>query len=138
VPVVGFSLGYPDESIAARDRLPLRGVIHSEVYRDYGEQRIESIYKERDIKGWERYTTIPELKEKVEASGVKNLAQIYTHLKYTQESHIKYSEDVLSYLKKQGFFNHDTPEKKARRKKPSSPQRDVVNHTLNRLKSLVA
>ncbi len=32
VPVVGFSLGYPDESPAPRDRLPLEGLVHYETY----------------------------------------------------------------------------------------------------------
>ena len=35
---------------------------------------------------------------------VENLAQVYTKLKYTKESHIKYSVDLLDYLKEQQFI----------------------------------
>ena len=52
----------------------------------------------------ERYLNHPELKEMIKSSGVKNLAQIYTKVKYTKESHIKYSMDVLECLKEQGFL----------------------------------
>jgi len=38
VPVVGFSLGYPDEDPALRDRLPLDGLVHYETYEDYTER----------------------------------------------------------------------------------------------------
>jgi nitroreductase len=34
-PVVGFSLGYPDEDPVPRDRLPLDGLVHNEVYQQY-------------------------------------------------------------------------------------------------------
>lgn len=106
VPVIGFSLGYPDEFLEKRDRLPMRGIIHSEHYRDYESNRIDSIYRERELKGWERYNKVPELREAVEKSGVKNLAQVYTQVKYTKESHIRYSKNLLKFLKSQSFFNH--------------------------------
>ncbi|MEZ4519485.1 MAG: hypothetical protein R3C44_22525 [Chloroflexota bacterium] len=59
MPVVGFSLGWPDEDPAPRDRLPLAGLVHDEVYHDYTDEEIEEVYADRNIKGWERYTTIP-------------------------------------------------------------------------------
>ncbi len=39
---------------------------------------------------------IPELREKMIETGAENLAQIYTKAKYTKESHLKYSKDVLA------------------------------------------
>jgi nitroreductase len=103
-PVVGFTLGYSDEDPAIRDRLPLEGLVHSEVYQDYNDEQIGEIYRDRDVKGWERYMKIPWLRQMVEESGVENLAQIYTKVKYTRESHQKFSETVLDYLKKQDFM----------------------------------
>ena len=87
VPVVGYSLGYPDEDPALRDRLPLDGLVHQETYQDYSDERIREIYHDRDVKGWERYMSYPELRARIKGSGVENLAQIYTQLKYTRESH---------------------------------------------------
>jgi hypothetical protein len=105
VPVVGFSLGYPDEDPALRDRLPLDGLVHRETYQDYDDERIRAIYSQRDVKGWERYMSYPRLRARIEASGVENLAQIYTRLKYTRESHQAFSKTVLDYLAAQDFLH---------------------------------
>jgi nitroreductase len=112
VPVVGFALGYADESGAVRDRLPLGAVVHHERYRDYDSERIASVYREREAAGWKRYMEIPELRERVSSVGAKNLAQIYTLAKYTRESHITYSRDVLACLEEKGFLRHALDEKK--------------------------
>ena len=106
VPVVGYSLGYPAENPAPRDRLPKQGLIHYERYQDYTEADIHNIYKERNEKGWQRYMDIPRLKEMTERLGLTNLAQIYTVAKYTKESHLEYSQTVLDYLEKQNFMHH--------------------------------
>ncbi|WP_233786030.1 nitroreductase family protein [Planococcus halotolerans] len=107
VPIVGFSLGYPAEDPAPRDRLPLEGIVHYEQYQDYADDDILKIYEERNEKGWNRYMAIPRLKEMVEELGVKNLAQVYTMAKYTKESHTGFSQKVLNYLEKQNFMNND-------------------------------
>lgn len=105
VPVVGYSLGYADENPEVRDRLPLSGLIHREVYQDHSEQEIQDIYHERETAGWNRYMSFPELKQMIDESGVENLAQVYTKLKYTKDSHVEFSQTVLNYLSKQGFMN---------------------------------
>jgi nitroreductase len=104
-PVVGFSLGWPDEDPAPRDRLPLDGLIHDETYHDYSDARIDDIYRERDRRGWERYMSFPRLRAMIAESGVANLAQVYTVVKYTRESHQEFSATVLGYLREQGFMN---------------------------------
>ena len=105
VPVVGFSLGYSDENPAVRDRLPLDGLVHKEVYHDHSNEEITCIYKQRETDGWARYQSFPSLKKMIDESDVENLAQIYTKLKYTQESHIDFSQRVLRYLETQNFMN---------------------------------
>ena len=45
VPVVGFSLGYPDEEPEVRDRLPMDAIVHYEKYQDYSRPRIQQIYQ---------------------------------------------------------------------------------------------
>ncbi|MCD8508576.1 MAG: nitroreductase family protein [Bacillus sp. (in: Bacteria)] len=107
VPVVGFSLGYPAETPAPRDRLPKHGLVHYEQYQDYSDEEILEIYMERDKKGWERYMSVPKLKEMTEELGLKNLAQIYTIAKYTKESHQGFSQTVLNYLEKQKFMDNE-------------------------------
>lgn len=104
-PVVGYSLGYPDENPPLRDRLPLDGLVHNEVYQDYTDERVREIYQERNVRGWERYMNNTRLRQMVEEARVENLAQIYTVVKYTRESHDKFSKTVLDYLEEQDFMN---------------------------------
>lgn len=104
VPVVGFSLGYPEEVEGPRDRLPLQAVVHAETYRHDSNEQICDYYRQKEVTGYQRYLNTPELKNKVQNMGLKNLAQIYTIAKYTRESHIGYSKTVLDFLKAQNFM----------------------------------
>jgi nitroreductase len=110
IPVVGYSLGFPDEDPDLRDRLPAWGILHQETYHDYSDQDIRSIYEEREIKGWQRYMKSDWLKSQVEASSVENLAQLYTQIKYTRPVHQEISSRLLTYLSDQDFMNHQENE----------------------------
>ncbi len=105
VPVVGFTLGYPAQDPDPRDRLPLDGLLHDEVYQDYSDKRILEIYCDRERYGWDRYMSYPRLRKLVEEAGVENLAQIYSVVKYTRESHQRYSKKILKYLSEQDYMN---------------------------------
>ena len=50
--------------------------------------------------------SFPRLRRLVEESGVQNLAQVYTAVKYTRESHHEFSQTVLDYLAAQDFMNN--------------------------------
>jgi len=103
VPVVGFSLGYPAQDPDLRDRLPLSGIVHQQTYHKSTDEEILDIYKDREIKGWERYMKSSWLREQVEKHQVENLAQLYTRVKYTRETHQEYSARLLEYLASQEF-----------------------------------
>jgi nitroreductase len=107
VPVTGMVMGTPAEDPPLRDRLPLDGLVHFETYHDPDDDGIRAIYRERDRAGWERYMAMPELRARVEAAGVRNLAQIYTTVKYTREAHAHFATNVLGYLRAQGFLDAD-------------------------------
>jgi nitroreductase len=103
VPVVGFSLGYPAQDPDLRDRLPLSGIVHHQTYHQSTDAEILEIYKEREIKGWARYMKSSWLREQAEKHQVENLAQLYTRVKYTRETHQEYSTRLLEYLASQEF-----------------------------------
>ena len=44
MPVATITVGYPDECPSQPDRLPLRGIVHEETYRDYTPEMIDDIY----------------------------------------------------------------------------------------------
>lgn len=104
VPVVGFSVGYPDEQPDLRDRLPLAGLVHWETYQDYTDQDIQEIYNDREVKGWQRYMRSKWLREQVSEKDIENLAQLYTEVKYTRASHQDFSRKLLAYLEDQEFM----------------------------------
>jgi nitroreductase len=105
VPVTSFVMGYPAENPDLRDRLPLDGLVHQETYQAYTTDRVAEIYHHREVAGWLRYMSFPDLKKRILESGVTNLAQVYTTVKYTRASHKRMSEELLGYLGDQDFMN---------------------------------
>jgi len=65
---------------------------------------IRAIYRERETAGWARYVADPGLRARVEAAGVRNLAQIYTTVEYTRARHAEFSVNLLGCLRAQGFL----------------------------------
>ena len=106
LPITGFSLGYPDEDPPLRDRLPASSLIHQETYHLFSDAEILDIYREREKNGWDRYMASEWIKKMVQEKDVKNLAQIYTLVKYTKKNHQDYSRKILNYLARQGFMNN--------------------------------
>ncbi|HLK15345.1 MAG TPA: nitroreductase family protein [Fimbriimonadaceae bacterium] len=88
VPLTTMTVGYPDEDPPKRDRLPSEACVHEERYRLPTEAETEVTYREREVRGWERYMSMPPVKAAIEAKGITSLAQYYT-------SEIKYDPDVF-------------------------------------------
>ncbi len=86
LPVTTLVVGHPAEDPPKRDRLPFRALVHDEKYSAPTEEELADIYREREVRGWERYMADPELKAKVEELGLTSLAQFYT-------STVKYDPD---------------------------------------------
>lgn len=78
LPVTTIVVGYPNEDPPKRDRLPLDAFLHDETYRRPTDKELDSIYQQREVRGWARYMAYPELKAKIEALGITSLAQFYT------------------------------------------------------------
>ena len=88
VPVTAIVVGWPDEDPPKRDRLPLPAFLHDETYQYPTGNELESTYAQREIRGWQRYMDVPELRARIEAMGITSLAQFYT-------SKAKYDPDVF-------------------------------------------
>jgi nitroreductase len=88
VPVTTMVVGWPDEDPAKRDRLPLSTMVHEESYRRPADNELEAAYAEREVSGWQRYMSVPEIRARIEAMGITSLAQFYT-------SKAKYDPDVF-------------------------------------------
>ena len=95
MPVATITVGYPDECPAQPDPLPLRGIIHEEVYKDYTPEMIDDIYAYKE--------SLPENKHFVEINHTETLAQIFTDIRYKKADNEMMSESLKATLKKQGF-----------------------------------
>lgn len=78
VPVATITVGYPDESPAQPDRLPIKGIIHKEVYHDYTPEDIDEIFAYKE--------SLPENRQFVEINHTETLAQIFTDIRYKRQT----------------------------------------------------
>lgn len=97
IPVATITVGYPDELPVQPDRLPLKGIIHNEVYKQYSEKDIDDIYSYKE--------SLPENKNFVEINHTETLAQIFTDIRYKKADNELMSSGLVKVLKEQGFFN---------------------------------
>ena len=96
LPVATITLGYPAETPAQPDRLPIEGIIHEETYHDYTAESIDKIYAFKE--------SLAESKQFAEENHKENLAQVFTDVRYPKKDNEHFSEVLLATLKKQGFL----------------------------------
>jgi nitroreductase len=105
LPVTTIVAGYPAEDPAKRDRLPLHAFLHDEMYHRPTDDEIAAIYAQREVFGWERYMSYPELKSKIEACGITSLAEFYTSdLKYDPDGFRGDSAKLRALLEAKHFL----------------------------------
>ncbi len=99
-PVTTIVVGFPDENPNKRDRLPLSAFLHDERYRKTTPEEIDTTYREREVKGWERYMSMPPLKAVIEREGITSLAEFYTSkVKYDPEVFARDSAKLEAFLR---------------------------------------
>lgn len=95
MPITTVTVGYPDEMPEQQDRLDPNAMIHEEVYHDYSSDDIRKLYAYKES-----------LKDNigfVKENNKKNLAQVYTDVRYTKEANEAISKTLKEVLSKQGF-----------------------------------
>ena len=98
IPVTTVVMGYPDESPALTDRLPLEAVVHYEKYTDYTAAEIDELWAEREESELTRRL--------LEENGLPNLAQVFTERRYVRRDNLAISRSYFALLKEKGFFNN--------------------------------
>jgi nitroreductase len=96
VPVATVTLGWPDEDPDQTERLPLEAVVHQERYKDYSEEDINRLYKEKE--------ELDANQQFVAENNKETLAQVFTDVRYTKANNEHFSNVYLDVLKKQGFL----------------------------------
>ena len=96
MPVATLTIGWPDETPALTDRLPLASFVHEETYKPYTAEKIDEYYAEKE--------TLEENRVFVRINKKETLAQIFTDIRYTRKDNIAMSEGMLKALRRQGFL----------------------------------
>ena len=96
MPVATLTVGWPAEEPPLSDRLPLASFVHSETYRDYTPEAIDTYYHEKE--------QLPENRHFCEINQKETLAQIFTDIRYTRKDNEAMSEGLLQALRHQGFI----------------------------------
>lgn len=99
VPVVTLCMGYPDETPALSERLPLEGVVHQEYYHDYSDEDIERVHEIRE--------TFPFNQEMVRQNQTENLCQIFTQIRYPKKDNIAISQALLEFVEQAGMMENE-------------------------------
>ncbi|MEZ4647183.1 MAG: nitroreductase family protein [Candidatus Eisenbacteria bacterium] len=105
-PATTLVIGKPDEAPDLRARLPIEGLVHRETYQVPSDAEVLKTYEKREVEGWKRYMSFPDLAALIEKSGVKNLAEVYTTLKYTKDENEEISRELMELLAEAGFLSH--------------------------------
>ena len=98
IPITTIVVGYPDESPALTDRLPLEAVVHDETYHDYTPADIDRLWAEREAS--------EETRQLIEENALPNLAKIFTLRRYVRKDNLAISKSYFALLQKMGFFNN--------------------------------
>ena len=96
MPVATLTIGWPDETPALTDRLPLASFVHNETYKPYTAEAIDENYGHKEA--------LEENREFVRINKKETLAQIFTDIRYTRKDNIAMSEGMLKALRRQGFL----------------------------------
>ncbi len=95
VPVTTITVGWPAEHPEQAERLPLKAIIHSEVYKDYSSADIEEYYREKEGR--------TDSQQFVRENNKETLAQVFTDIRYKKADNEYFSGILLQVLKDQGF-----------------------------------
>lgn len=95
-PVTTVAIGYPEKVPDLTDRIPLKGIIHYEQYKDYSESRIRDLYSHKE--------NLEQMKQFVKENNKKTLAQVFTDIRYKKADNEFFSQKMIQTLKGQGFF----------------------------------
>lgn len=114
LPVTTIVVGYPNEDLPKRDRLPLHGLMHDEQYRPLKAEAIDAIFAQREFAGWNRYLSMPRLKALIEEHGIRSLAEFYaSKVKYDPATFLRDSEKLRGLLEVKRFLPRGGKKSKA-------------------------
>ncbi|KAF0238746.1 MAG: hypothetical protein FD181_747 [Prolixibacteraceae bacterium] len=95
-PVTTLAIGYPDEIPGRTDRIPLRGIIHKEKYKNYSGLDIKELYSFKE--------NLESSKQFIKENNKDYLAQVFTDVRYKKADNEFFSQKMMEVLREQGFL----------------------------------
>lgn len=96
IPVITLALGFPDETGAVSDRLPLDAIRHREVYHDPSADEILFHYAPKEA--------LPENQRFIAENNKHTLAQVFTDVRYPRANNEHFSQVLLDFLRSNGLI----------------------------------
>lgn len=90
VPLIALALGYPATEGAPSPRLPLRAIVHDEVYHDFTPADIDEIYRSQESE--------PSAAAFIAENSKDTLAQVFSEVRYPRESNELFSKKLTEWL----------------------------------------
>jgi nitroreductase len=100
-PAAMVTVGHPDEDPGLSIRLPMEAVAHRNEYRDFTDEEIRTLYKEREESVWNNLTD--ELKEKLAEKGIHHIAHGIARRKFSKEAFGESAEATREIFRKSMF-----------------------------------
>ena len=97
VPITTITVGYPEKIPELTDRLPLEAVVHYEKYNDFSNEKIDTLYAEKENSDF--------YKNFVAENNKETLAQVFTDIRYSKKNNEFFSDKFLKVLQQQGFLD---------------------------------
>lgn len=95
VPVASLSLGFPSETPAQTDRLPVKAILHNEKYRKDSDEDVKGFFAEKEA--------LSENKNFVAENNKETLAQVFTDIRYPKDVNEAVSKSFKSLIENKGF-----------------------------------
>ncbi|MDO5572086.1 MAG: nitroreductase family protein [Bacteroidales bacterium] len=96
IPITTITVGYPADIPPQVERLPLEAFVHNEVYCDYDEKMIKSLYSEKE--------SLEANQKFVKENNKETLAQVFTDIRYTKNNNEVFSKKFIDVLKENNFL----------------------------------
>ena len=96
IPITALTIGYPEYLPELTDRLPLEAILHTEVYKNYTDDDIVSLYKEKD--------ELESSRKFVTENGKANLSQVYAEVRYKNSDSAFFSQKLKKLFEDQGIL----------------------------------
>lgn len=95
VPVGTLAVGFPADTPAQCERLPLEAWAYEEEYPEFTDEQIKELYRAKD--------EFPDNAGFVKENGKHTLAQVFTDVRYPATTSNPFSDKFLDFLRKAGF-----------------------------------